>query len=149
MRRSQTGAGERGFTLIELLIVVAIIGILVTIALAAYYTVQRQARISKAQADIRTLVYAVTAYQAHCGWLPGGAGTNCPAGTAGAAGLASLTATQKNNQNDTTGPFVNTVPNPPQGWAAYTYVANTDGTFIVCSSGDSTVANSNGGTTCP
>ena len=51
---------ERGFTLIELLVVVAILGILAAIALTPYTSLEARARITKAQADIRTLAPALT-----------------------------------------------------------------------------------------
>ena len=61
---------ERGFTLIELMIVVAIIGILVSIAVPLYASVQSRARVAKAQADVRGLASAVSVYSAHMGVLP-------------------------------------------------------------------------------
>ena len=54
---------KTGFTLIELLIVVAIIGILAAIAVPNFLNAQERAKVSRAQADIRTIVSALEMYR--------------------------------------------------------------------------------------
>lgn len=58
----QTSKAKKGFTLIELLIVIAIIGLLATLAIVSLTTAQRKARDTKRIADVKQLQNAVELY---------------------------------------------------------------------------------------
>ena len=114
----------RGFTLVELMIVVAIIGILVSITVPLYANVTARSRIAKAQADIRSLVSAVSIYESHMSVYP--------------SALTDLTAVVTSPSGLTAGPFMASIPTPPStAWgSAYTFVTNVNGTFVISAAGE-------------
>jgi type II secretion system protein G len=107
---------RRGFTVIELMIVVALIGILASIAFPLYANIQARARVAKAQADLRALASAAAAYAGHAGSFP----TN----------LNNLTAVTKVN-GIAVGPFMRAIPTRPNTtWTTYSYTRLTGGTTV-------------------
>ena len=130
LRRVARARGQQGFTLIELLIVVAIIGILATSAIAIYANIQTRARVAKVQGDLRAIASAISIYQMHTGALPGT--------------LTVLTSTAANAQGQAAGPFLASVPVPPgngsPAWSGYQagYQTLSDGAFSLSASGDGT-----------
>ena len=68
--KNLTGLTRRGFTLIELVIVIAIIGVLCSIAIPAYYSFIEKAKITKAVSDIGTLERGILEWKMDNGDLP-------------------------------------------------------------------------------
>jgi general secretion pathway protein G len=126
-RRVVRGKGV-GLTLIDLMVVVCVIGVVAAMAIPLHANAQARARIEKAQSDMQMLASAVRMYAAHMGTLP--------------AALTVLTTATTNGLNQTAGPFMASVPNPPPGgtpaWGAYAYTSSTAGTFSITATGDGT-----------
>jgi prepilin-type N-terminal cleavage/methylation domain-containing protein len=118
--REKTVGNRRGFTLIELMIVVALIGILTTIAFPLYANIQARVRVAKARADLRTLASAATVYAAHAGSLP--------------PSLNNLTSVTTVN-GVAVGPFIRTLPTRPNtAWTNYAHTLLPGGTFRITTS---------------
>ena len=62
MRLKRAGDGERGFTLVELIIVMAVIGILLTIAIPAYVQSIKRAKEAVLKEDLHTMRVAIDQY---------------------------------------------------------------------------------------
>ena len=122
--RPAPSTSQDGFTLIELLIVVSVIAILAAIALQMFVGLEQRARISRVQADLRSVASAVSLYDAHMGTPP--------------ATLDELTVAATNGQGQIAGPFLGDVPTRPSAtWTPYSYVVDaTAGTFTVSAAGD-------------
>ena len=72
-------SSRRGFTLIEILIVVAIIGILSSVALVGLNVTRRKGNDARRIADLRQIQHAVELYYQKCNYYPGDAqsGPDC------------------------------------------------------------------------
>ena len=65
-----TGNGQRGFTLVEMMVVVAIIGILVSVTLPMVGRMVEAARRTTARTDLTSLVAAIRGYHSEYGRFP-------------------------------------------------------------------------------
>lgn len=73
---------RHGFTLIELLIVIAIIGILVTVGAASYSQAQKKGRDSRRQSDMKAVQNAMEQWYADSNGVYTTTGNDCNPGTA-------------------------------------------------------------------
>lgn len=71
----------KGFTLLELLIVIALIGILVSIGVVSYSQAQKKTRDSRREGDLKSLQAAYEQYNSDWGAYPfdNSTSSNCPA----------------------------------------------------------------------
>jgi general secretion pathway protein G len=110
---------RRGFTIVELIIVIVVIGILASITVVSFVTVQRQARDQKRHTDILIVKKALKRYYDDNGEYPltCGYGIACPL---------------SNISSALTPKYLSEIPTNPLG-APYQYVAHTNSTTGVAS----------------
>lgn len=112
---------KKGFTLIELLIVIAIIGLLATLAIISLTTAQRKARDTKRVADIKSLQSAVELFYSDQAAYPDPATW---------AAFASDTVA-----NGGVGNYITQLPTPPSTTAgdSYYYLHNAaNSAYVLC-----------------
>jgi type IV pilus assembly protein PilA len=62
LKRTVTDNQKKGFTLLEILIVIAIIGILISIGVASYSSAQKKSRDSRRRGDLKAVQSAIEQY---------------------------------------------------------------------------------------
>ena len=67
---------QNGFTIVELLIVIVVIGILAALVITTFTGIQKKARDTKRETDIKALHGQIEAYYAQNGYYPGLADVN-------------------------------------------------------------------------
>jgi type II secretion system protein G len=106
-----TARSQKGFTLIELLIVIAIIGILATMATVTLGSSQRRARDGQRKSDLKQVAVALEQYY--------NSNSAYPSATAGAISGASWGGSWAN--------YLRTVPRDPIGGTEYCYESSITG----------------------
>ena len=120
-----------GFTIIELIVNVAIIGILMAIAIPAYFSFKEKARVAQARSDMHNILLAMELLGNDTGQWPGHQQPG-KTNTVGnneiwdlSAPGAGLVATDGNYKN-WKGPYVKSIPKDPWGM---NYFLDTDYTY--------------------
>lgn len=100
---------NQGFSLLEMLVVMAIMGIILTVSAVSYLTIQQKGRDSRRQTDIEQLRTALEVYRSQTGAYPSIAADNTWAN-----------ASNLNNVLVTPG-YMQKIPSDPQQSATYPY----------------------------
>jgi hypothetical protein len=98
-------------------LVVGVVGTLVAIAIPLQANVWTRDYSARIAADTRAIAMAVSLYAAHMGVLP--------------ASLEQLTDEVVNQDGEAAGPFLGSLPTPPDGGPAYRYETRPDGGFRI------------------
>lgn len=126
---SMTKIKNRGFTLIEVLIVVAIIGILASVAIVGLGPIQRRGRDSRRISDLRNIQNGLELYFNRCGFYPSVA--DCGGATPAYSDVDF--AGMKSAIQGTASLGVRVIPNDPLPASTYGYKSASPGTAYVLS----------------
>lgn len=130
---------KKGFTLIELLIVVAIIGLLSTLAVVALGSARVKARDSKRLADLKQLQTALELYYTDQNAYPAGSGVTLGANNYACLNATGFAATGCSN------PYMGAVPaDPKDGTYVYTSASSS---YSVTATLEGAVSGLSGGVT--
>lgn len=117
---------KRGFTLIELLIVMAILGILATIALTSFQTSQQRARDGQRKSDLKQVSNALELYYADHGLYPsanrGGQILGCPSTSSTPCTWGAVASGSEFTDGNTV--YLSRIPQDPRGGTYFYRVLN-------------------------
>lgn len=118
---------QHGFTLIEIMVVVVILGILATLVVPKLLNLPDEARVTKAQTDIKGLEQALGLYKLHNGFYP--------STDQGLSALVTKPETGRIPSKYAEGGYLKKVPADPWG-TPYTYISpGSHGDFDIISYG--------------
>lgn len=124
---------QKGFTLIELLLVIAIIGLLATMAVTSLGNARLKSRDSRRLEDVRNIQTALELYFSdHSSYPTGTIGGVVQDGALGVGSRLSLSSTNGFNTSVAGATYMADVPaNPEPGGSAYTYSCADGNTYTI------------------
>lgn len=126
---------KRGFTMLELLIVIAIIGVMSTLAIVGLTGAQAHARDGRRKSDLETVRSALELYRADCDrYPPAGNSSGSFSFTAGSNFKLTGTNSSSTARCSRSTTYLNLVPSDPTSSGRYLYSVAADGsTYSLCS----------------
>ncbi len=131
---------EKGFTLIEFLVVIAIIGLLSTLAVVALGNARQKSRDARRLSDLKQLQTALELYYTDQTAYPAGSAVTLGDSTHACLNSTGFAATGCAN------PYMGQVPSDPLAAQSYTYTS-ASGTYSVTATLETTMNNLSGGIT--
>jgi prepilin-type N-terminal cleavage/methylation domain-containing protein len=117
-------SGKPAFTLIELLIVVAIIAILAAIAVPNFLEAQTRSKVSRVQADFRTVATAIESYFVDANTYPYDQDDQASSGTEDGFRLLTTPISYFSSGRSLNDPFVKPRPGDPNDYAPHYQMAS-------------------------